>query len=66
MDSDYLEFEKYIKGEILKAERKAIASIHTKNIDEESANRAKFYQEVIDLVRTKIKTKDMNKKKTPI
>lgn len=61
---DYLEFERYIQEEILKAERKAIESIHSWTIDHESANRAKFYQEVINMPRNKIKAGKMWESKT--
>lgn len=51
----YIAFQKYISDEITRSEKKAIASIHAKNIDEESANRAKFYQECLDIVANKAK-----------
>lgn len=63
---EYLEFESYLKSEILKAERKAIASIHTDEIDKESANRAKFYQEVIDIARNKVNAGKMSENKTKL
>lgn len=63
---EYLEFERYIKEEILKYERKAIESIHSWTIDHESANRAKFYQEVINMPRNKISANKINTNKTKI
>jgi hypothetical protein len=63
---EYLEFESYIKAEILKAERKAISSIHTDEIDKESANRAKFYQEIIDIPRNKVNAGKMSENKTKL
>lgn len=63
---DYLEWETYIREEILKAERKAINSIHSWDIDHESANRAKFYQEVININRNKVNAEKINKEKTKV
>lgn len=65
-NEEYLEFEAYVKNEILRYERKAIASIHTDEIDRESADRAKFYQEVINMPRNKIKAWKMGESKTKL
>lgn len=61
---DYIAFEQLVKLEILSAERKAINSIHTDEIDKENANRAKFYNELISIPRNKISANKMNEKKT--
>ena len=63
---EYLVLEKYIESEILKSERKAIESIHSVEIDKESANRAKFYREVLDIPNNKLTSMKMNEKKTAL
>lgn len=63
---EYLVLEKYIESEILKSERKAIESIHSGEIDKESANRAKFYREVLDIPNNKLTSMKMNEKKTAL
>jgi hypothetical protein len=63
---EYLAFEQYIQTEITKAERKAIASIHTEEIDKENANRAKFYSEILSIPRNKISAWEMGKWKTKV
>lgn len=63
---EYLAFESYIQSEIIKAERKAIASIHTDEIDKENANRAKFYKEILDIPRNKINAWKMGENKTKL
>lgn len=65
-NADYKELESYIQAEILKAERKAIESIHSGVIDLESANRAKFYREVLDIPNNKLTSMKMNEKKTAL
>lgn len=65
-NADYKEFESYIQSEILKAERKAIESIHSWVIDLESANRAKFYREVLDIPSNKLTSMKMKEKKTAL
>lgn len=65
-DADYKEFVSYVESEILKAERKAIESIHSWAIDLESANRAKFYREVLDIPSNKLTSMKMNEKKTAL
>lgn len=65
-NEEYLAFEAYIKNEIIRYERKAIASIHTNEIDKESADRAKYYQEIIDIPRNKISSSEINKNKTKL
>lgn len=62
----YLAFEQYIQSEINKAEKKAIASILTDKIDTESANRAKFYNEILSIPRNKISAWEMGKGKTKV
>ena len=51
-NQDYLSFEAMVKEEIVRAKDKTFASIWTESIDLENANRAKFYQELIDLQET--------------
>ena len=63
---EYLVLEKYVETEILKSERKAIESIHSGEIDKESANRAKFYREVLDIPNNKLTSMKMNEKKTAL
>lgn len=63
---EYLVLEKYVESEILKSERKAIESIHYGEIDKESANRAKFYREMLDIPRNKLSSMKMNEKKTAL
>lgn len=65
-NEEYLSFEAYIKNEIIRYERKAIASIHSNEIDRESADRAKYYQELIDIPRSKIASSEINKNKTKL
>ena len=55
---EYLVLEKYVETEILKSERKAIESIHSGEIDKESANRA--------IPRNKLRSMKMNEKKTAL
>lgn len=62
----FIAFEQYVKWEILLAERKAIASIHKDEIDKESANRAKYFEELINIPRNKVKAEKMNENKTKL
>lgn len=65
-NEEYLSFEAYIKNEIIRYERKAIASIHSNEIDRESADRAKYYQELLDIPRNRISSSEINKNKTKL
>ncbi len=62
----FLLFEEYIKKEIQLNKDKAFNSIWTTEIDIESANRAKFYEECINIPRNLLKAKSMNTGKTSI
>lgn len=65
-NQDYLSFEAMVKEEIVRAKDKAFASIWTESIDLENANRAKFYQELIDLPRNRVSASEINKNKTKL
>lgn len=53
-NSDYLAFENLIKEEISRAKDKAVRSIGTDTIDIENANRAKFYEEILNIPHNRI------------
>lgn len=65
-NEEYLEFESYISNEITRYERKALTSIHSDQIDKESADRAKYYKELLDIPRNKIASSEINKNKTKL
>jgi len=62
----FLLFEAYVRQEVKNNKEKAFQSISTDKIDIESANRAKFYEECINIPRNLLAAKKMNKNKTNI
>jgi len=56
MNENFIAFEQYVQLEIRKAEKSAIASINSDTIDKENAYRAKFYEELINIPRNKVKS----------
>ncbi len=65
-NDDYLALEQYWLNEIRKAEKKAIASMLTNTPDIENANRAKFYEEFLNITRNKVASSWLNSTNTKI
>lgn len=65
-NEDYLNFEAYIKWEIARAKEKAFNSIWTNEIDVENANRARFWEELIQIPHSKLQATKMSETKTKL
>ena len=67
-NEDYLSFEAYIKGEITRCKDKASESITLglDKIDIESANRAKYYSELLQIPHSKVQAGKMGENKSKL
>lgn len=65
-NEDYLNFEAYMKSEIARCKEIAFNSIWTNDVDIENANRAKYWQELIQIPHSKVQAGKMSETKTKV